>query len=41
MTVRNQKDLFRKVEWLLFRLAFTLLLIYELAKFVKYLVKTW
>ena len=41
MAVRNQKDLFSKVEWVVFRFAFILLLIYELAKFVKYLVRTW
>ena len=41
MSVRNQPDLFTKVERLVFRLALVLLLIYEVAKFFKYLVKTW
>ena len=41
MSELNSKDPFTKFEWYLFRCAFAGLLVYEVAKFVKFLLEHW
>jgi hypothetical protein len=37
----HHQDPFTRIEWILFRVAFILLLIYELSKFFKHLYDSW